>query len=133
VDNTLAFLRFQIAEYTYVVFTSVELFLKILADGLFFTPKALIRDFGGILDIFIYVVSLTFIIWQPREIPSNSGAQLLMILRFVIRFQLLFIMNSKCNMHLIVHCKSVLSANRLFSGNFKFHGTFEDFFHRGNA
>ncbi|CAG0914974.1 unnamed protein product [Notodromas monacha] len=71
----------QVAEYAYVVFTSVELVLKILADGLFFTPKALIRDFGGILDIFIYVVSLTFIIWQPRQVPSASGAQLLMMLR----------------------------------------------------
>ena len=30
--------------------------LKIFANGLFFTPKALVRDFGGILDIFIYWV-----------------------------------------------------------------------------
>ena len=31
--------------------------MKILANGLFFTPNAVIRDFGGILDIFIYTVS----------------------------------------------------------------------------
>ena len=37
---------------------SIELSLKILADGLLFTPKAIIRDFGGILDVFIYAVSL---------------------------------------------------------------------------
>ncbi|CAG0896811.1 unnamed protein product, partial [Cyprideis torosa] len=36
----------QIMEYVYVVFTSVEIILKILADGLLFTPKALIRDVG---------------------------------------------------------------------------------------
>ena len=36
---------------------SIEMSLKILADGLLFTPKAIIRDFGGILDVFIYTVS----------------------------------------------------------------------------
>ena len=35
---------------------SVELALKVLADGLLFTPKSLIRDIGGLLDLFIYVV-----------------------------------------------------------------------------
>ena len=49
-------------EYVYVVFTSVEIILKILADGLLFTPKALIRDFGGVLDVFVYIVSHLFIL-----------------------------------------------------------------------
>ncbi|XP_069959955.1 sodium leak channel NALCN isoform X5 [Cherax quadricarinatus] len=44
----------QIAEYAFVVFMSMELGLKILADGLLFTPKALIRDMAGVLDLFIY-------------------------------------------------------------------------------
>lgn len=35
---------------------SIELNLKIMADGLFFTPTAVIRDFGGVMDIFIYLV-----------------------------------------------------------------------------
>lgn len=54
----------QIAEYAFVVFMSLELGLKILADGLLFTPKALIRDMAGILDLFIYTVllSLGFIV-----------------------------------------------------------------------
>ena len=47
----------QIGEYTFVICMSIELSLKILADGLLFTPKAIIRDFGGILDVFIYAVS----------------------------------------------------------------------------
>lgn len=38
---------------------SIELNLKIMADGLFFTPTAVIRDFGGVMDIFIYLVRLT--------------------------------------------------------------------------
>ena len=60
---------------------SLELALKILADGLLFTPKALIRDMAGILDLFIYMVSLVFVCWMPTEVPSQSGAQLLLILR----------------------------------------------------
>ncbi|KAG8137588.1 hypothetical protein E2320_004812 [Naja naja] len=45
----------QIAEYVFVIFMSIELNLKIMADGLFFTPTAVIRDFGGVMDIFIYL------------------------------------------------------------------------------
>lgn len=49
-------LSFQIGEYVFVIFMSIELNLKIMADGLFFTPTAVIRDFGGVMDIFIYLV-----------------------------------------------------------------------------
>lgn len=73
----------QIAEYGFVIFMSLELALKILADGLFFTPKAYIKDVASVLDVFIYVVSLVFLCWMPRNVPPNSGAQLLMILRCV--------------------------------------------------
>jgi hypothetical protein len=48
----------QIAEYGFVIFMSLELALKILADGLFFTPKAYIKDVASVLDVFIYVVSV---------------------------------------------------------------------------
>lgn len=47
----------QIAEYVFVCFMSIELALKILADGVFFTPKAYMKDVAAILDIFVYVVS----------------------------------------------------------------------------
>nr|CAD7393797.1 unnamed protein product [Timema cristinae] len=73
----------QIAEYEFVIFMSLELALKILADGLFFTPKAYIKDVASMLDVFIYVVSLVFLCWMPHNVPPNSGAQLLMILRCV--------------------------------------------------
>ncbi|XP_053950819.1 sodium leak channel NALCN isoform X1 [Anastrepha ludens] len=73
----------QIAEYGFVVFMSLELALKILADGLFFTPKAYIKDVAAVLDVFIYVVSTSFLCWMPQHIPTSSGAQLLMILRCV--------------------------------------------------
>ncbi|MBN3291680.1 NALCN protein, partial [Polypterus senegalus] len=71
----------QIAEYVFVIFMSFELNLKIMADGLFFTPTAVIRDFGGVMDIFIYLVSLIFLCWMPSNVPPKSGAQLLMMLR----------------------------------------------------
>ncbi|XP_076062882.1 sodium leak channel non-selective protein na isoform X2 [Oratosquilla oratoria] len=71
----------QIAEYAYAVCMSLELALKILADGLLFTPKALIKDMAGVLDLFIYTVSLVFVCWMPEEVPPQSGAQLLLVLR----------------------------------------------------
>jgi len=37
---------------------SIEMALKIFANGLFFTPNALIRDVGGAIDIMIYFVSV---------------------------------------------------------------------------
>lgn len=73
----------QVAEYIFVIFMSLELALKILADGLFFTPKAYIKDVASALDVFIYVVSTTFLIWMPTHVPANSWPQLLMILRCV--------------------------------------------------
>ena len=39
------------------------------------------RDFGGVLDLFIYMVSLVFISWRPKQVPQASGKQILMILR----------------------------------------------------
>ncbi|KAJ3664869.1 hypothetical protein Zmor_000408 [Zophobas morio] len=71
----------QVAEYCFVIFMSIELALKILADGLFFTPKAYVKDVAALLDVFIYLVSLVFLCWMPKKVPPNSGAQLLMILR----------------------------------------------------
>jgi hypothetical protein len=60
---------------------SVELTLKVFAHGLVFTPKALIGNFSGILDLFIFLVSLIFLCWLPRRIEANSLAQVLMVLR----------------------------------------------------
>lgn len=47
----------QVAEYIFVISMSLELTLKILADGIFFTPKAYMKDVASILDVFIFVVS----------------------------------------------------------------------------
>ncbi|CAF4148600.1 unnamed protein product, partial [Rotaria sordida] len=71
----------QIAEYMFVIFMSFELTLKIFAHGLFFTPKALIRDIGGAIDVAVFFVGLIFLCWLPRNVPVNSVAQFLMLLR----------------------------------------------------
>lgn len=47
----------QIAEYGFVIIMSLELSLKTFADGIIFTPNALLKDASGILDLFIYIVS----------------------------------------------------------------------------
>ncbi|XP_026812191.1 sodium leak channel non-selective protein [Rhopalosiphum maidis] len=73
----------QIAEYVFVCFMSMELALKILADGVFFTPKAYMKDVAAILDIFVYVTSLVFLCWMPTNVATNSSAHLLMICRCV--------------------------------------------------
>lgn len=36
---------------------SLEMTLKVLANGLFFTPNAVVKDIGGVFDVFIYAVS----------------------------------------------------------------------------
>ena len=58
-----------------MIFMSIELNLKIMADGLFFTPTAVIRDFGGVMDIFIYLVSLCVCcisLYSPLVFPQHS-------------------------------------------------------------
>ncbi|OQR73647.1 sodium leak channel non-selective protein-like [Tropilaelaps mercedesae] len=75
--------RLQIAEYVFVVCMSIELLLKTLADGLLFTPKALVRDAAGVMDVFVYAVSLIFICWLPEKVPPHSPAHLLLLLRCV--------------------------------------------------
>lgn len=57
----------QVAEYIFFVSMTIEMALKILANGFFFTPKAVIRDFGGVLDIFIYIVS-----WEARGLVGSD-------------------------------------------------------------
>lgn len=56
----------QITEYCFVICMSIELALKILADGLFFTPKAYIKDVASVLDVFIYIVRNTLRIYIYR-------------------------------------------------------------------
>ncbi|KAI1709388.1 ion transport protein [Ditylenchus destructor] len=71
----------QIAEYLFVLAMTFELAVKIIANGLFFTPKAVVRDVGGVMTIFIYITSLWFLTWMPTHVEINSLAQLIMIFR----------------------------------------------------
>ncbi|XP_055869131.1 sodium leak channel NALCN-like isoform X2 [Biomphalaria glabrata] len=71
----------QVAEYVFVVFMSVEMGLKIISNGLLFTPNAVVNDFRGILDLFIYGVSIVFVFWMPKNIEPHSKEHILMLLR----------------------------------------------------
>ena len=79
--RTFDYLTLTIIEYIFIVTTSIELVLKIIADGLFFAPNAFIRDFGNCLHVFIYIVSVIYIAWQPKLIPAGSAAQFIIMLR----------------------------------------------------
>ncbi|CAG2172733.1 unnamed protein product, partial [Oppiella nova] len=71
------------AEYTFVVAMAIELLLKTLADGLLFTPNALLAHVAGIMDFFIFGVSLVFVIVMPSHVPPQSLKQTLLVLRCV--------------------------------------------------
>jgi len=45
--------------------------LKIMANGFFFTPKALLKDVSGLLEIFIYVVSIKIILIYFRSMAKQ--------------------------------------------------------------
>ncbi|VDM59301.1 unnamed protein product [Angiostrongylus costaricensis] len=71
----------QITEYLYVVAMTFELVMKVIANGLFFTPKAVVKDVGDIMTFFIYFTSVIYLLWMPSHVEINSWAQLLMIMR----------------------------------------------------
>nr|QQY02464.1 sodium leak channel non-selective protein [Cryptocotyle lingua] len=75
--------KVQICEYIFFVAMTIEMALKILANGLLFTPKALLKDFGGFLDFFNYIISLIFVSYMMRveTIGPESGEHILMVLR----------------------------------------------------
>ena len=86
VDHT----SLQIMEYVFVICMCFELILKTLADGLLFTPKALVKDAGGIMDLFIFAISMIFLLWMPHEVRPRSKEQLLYILRYVYSLSSVF-------------------------------------------
>ncbi|TNN09572.1 Sodium leak channel non-selective protein isoform 2 [Schistosoma japonicum] len=73
----------QICEYIFFVAMTLEMTFKIFANGLVFTPNALLKDFGGFLDLFIYIISLIFVSYMIRVdvIGPASGGHILMVLR----------------------------------------------------
>lgn len=73
----------QIAEYVFVASMTIELSLKTLANGLLFTPKAILSTTAGCMDAFIFITSLTYMLWMPQDVEPQSFAQYLMLLRCV--------------------------------------------------
>uniref|UniRef100_A0A915N2G0 Ion transport domain-containing protein n=1 Tax=Meloidogyne javanica TaxID=6303 RepID=A0A915N2G0_MELJA len=72
---------FEACDFIFVLAMSIELTLKIVAHGLFFTPNAVVRDVGGFATLFIFGSSLWYLIWMPKYVQENSFAQFLMICR----------------------------------------------------
>ena len=77
IDNSIL----QVSDYLFVTAMAMEIMIKVLAEGLIFTPKAFLCDMSGILDASIFVVNLTWLLWMPQTIKPNSIAHTLMILR----------------------------------------------------
>ncbi|XP_053209905.1 sodium leak channel NALCN-like isoform X1 [Panonychus citri] len=73
----------QIMEYVFVTMMAIELSLKTLADGLLFTPKALVKDVAGIMDFFIFAVTCVFIGWMPEKVEPSSKQQFILLLRCI--------------------------------------------------
>jgi len=73
----------QIAEYVFVVAMAIELALKTMADGLLFTPKALMSESTGIMDLIIFTISLIFLCWMPKVVRRGSKEQVILLLRCV--------------------------------------------------
>ena len=55
----------------------------LVADGLLFTPKALVKDVTGIMDLFIFTVSCVFISWMPEKVEPSSKQQAILLLRCI--------------------------------------------------
>ena len=68
-------------EYLFVVSTSLELLIRVLADGLLFTPNAVIRSLGDVIDISIYLIGFIYVCSSPTTIPKNSETYALLVLR----------------------------------------------------
>ncbi|XP_028403824.1 sodium leak channel non-selective protein-like [Dendronephthya gigantea] len=68
-------------EYLFVVATSIELLIRVLADGLLFTPNAVIRSPGDVMDISIYFIGFIYVCLSPSSIPRNSATYALLVLR----------------------------------------------------
>lgn len=80
VQNTPAL---QVAEYGFVIAMAVELGLKTVADGLLFTPKALLKDVTGIMDLIVFTISCVFLCWMPQQVVRGSKEQAITLLRCV--------------------------------------------------
>ena len=105
----------EVIEYIFVVAMSLELGVRIFANGLIFTPNAVIQNFGGVLDVTTYLVALAYVAWQPHTIPARSGAQVLMVLRCLrpLRIVTLVPKMQKVILELVGGYKEILKVSAL--------------------
>jgi len=58
-------------EWFFLIFYTIEMFLKILGLGLFMGPEAYLKDYMNFMDIIIVLTS-----WLPFFISSSKGVDL---------------------------------------------------------
>ena len=69
-DNKVVF----VIELIFIGASTLEIVLKLIADGLIFTPNGLVTDFADALNILHYCFSLTYVILKTSVIPRYSAA-----------------------------------------------------------
>lgn len=80
-DRVMDHPTIQVSDFAFEIFMSLELSFKILADGLFFSPKSYIKDVTAVLDVFIYVCRIDLhYLMDAQKYTNQFGAQLLMYL-----------------------------------------------------
>ena len=70
-----------LVEYIFIVISTIELLLRIIADGFVLGHAPMMKDLSDVLHVTIYIGSVVFIIWQPEEIERFSLAYFLMVVR----------------------------------------------------
>ena len=70
----------QVMDYAFVIGMGAEIWLRVLAEGLLFTPKAVVKDTAGILDICVSSTSFqkNDIGW-PQQPPTEKVLKFNMI------------------------------------------------------
>ncbi|OAF70964.1 CanIon [Intoshia linei] len=71
------------AEIIFVVWMSIELFIKICANGLYFTQHSVLSSPSGALHLIIYVTSFINVYWNPTSISFLSISFMLSVIRCI--------------------------------------------------
>ena len=94
-------------------------FSQVLAEGLLFTPKALVRDVSGMPGFELSPAYPSWVFWMPSKVEPNSMAQFLMLLR-CSRPLRIFILVRMIPIQIFVDFPNLLYLSHTPSSNFRF-------------
>ena len=69
-----------VVELIFIIASTIEIILKLIADGMILALNGLIKDVADVIHLLIYVFSLVYVLWQPKMIPKYSLAYWLVFL-----------------------------------------------------